>query len=89
MGPDLGTDEQIMTWIKDQYMHTKGEEDINYAAAVTGKMVSQNGLPGRVESAGLGVFFGIEELLNIDSFVEKIGLEKGIAGKTFTIQGLG
>ena len=25
LGPDMGTNEQTMTWIKDTYMHVKGE----------------------------------------------------------------
>jgi glutamate dehydrogenase (NAD(P)+) len=29
LGPDMGTNEQVMTWIKDTYMNVSGEQDIN------------------------------------------------------------
>lgn len=39
LGPDLGTGEQVMTWIKDQYQKVKGETDINFAGCCTGKHI--------------------------------------------------
>lgn len=30
LGPDMGTNEQVMTWIKDQYQKVRGETDINF-----------------------------------------------------------
>mmetsp|Transcript_26043 Transcript_26043/g.25258 ORF Transcript_26043/g.25258 Transcript_26043/m.25258 type:complete len:95 (+) Transcript_26043:369-653(+) len=39
LGPDLGTNEQIMTWIFDTYRSIKGETDVNVEACVTGKFI--------------------------------------------------
>jgi glutamate dehydrogenase (NAD(P)+) len=40
LGPDMGTNEQVMTWIKDTYMSVKGEQDINGEGCCTGKYIS-------------------------------------------------
>jgi glutamate dehydrogenase (NAD(P)+) len=74
LGPDLGTNEQIMTWIKDTYMHVKGEQDINAEGCCTGKFIQQGGIAGRAESTGLGVYYAVRELLSFKSFVDKVGL---------------
>jgi len=39
LGPDLGTNEQIMTWIFDTYQSVKGEVDLNCEACCTGKYI--------------------------------------------------
>jgi glutamate dehydrogenase (NAD(P)+) len=39
LGPDMGTNEQIMTWIKDTYYMIKGEDDINAEGCCTGKYI--------------------------------------------------
>ncbi len=79
-----------MTWIKDTYQLVKGETDINFAGCCTGKHINQGGIAGRTESTGLGVYYCIRELLNTKSFLELVGDHKnGIAGKTFSVQGLG
>ena len=44
----------------------KGNGDINSAACVTGKPLSQGGIMGRTEATGLGVYFGLKELLQVD-----------------------
>jgi len=64
LGPDMGTNEQVMTWIKDTYMQVKGEEDINSEGCCTGKYIQQGGIKGRAESTGLGVYYAVRELLN-------------------------
>jgi len=90
LGPDMGTNEQVMTWIKDTYMNVKGEQDINAEGCCTGKFIQQGGINGRNESTGLGVYYAIRELLDTKTFVEKAGYEKaGIEGKTFIVQGFG
>ena len=53
LGPDMGTNEQTMTWIKDTYKNVKGEQDINAEGCCTGKFISQGGIAGRAESTGL------------------------------------
>jgi glutamate dehydrogenase (NAD(P)+) len=86
----MGTNEQVMTWIKDTYQHIKGEEDINAEGCCTGKYIRQGGIDGRTESTGLGVYYAIRELLNTTSFMDKCnGGSLGIKGKTFTFQGFG
>lgn len=91
LGPDMGTDEQVMTWIKDTYQNVRGETDINSEGCCTGKYIRQGGIAGRTESTGLGVYYAIRELLNEKTFMSKIGMGEnlGIAGKTFAIQGFG
>ena len=90
LGPDMGTGEQVMTWIKDQYQNVKGENDINFAGCCTGKHIKQGGIAGRTESTGLGVYYAVRELLKTESFLELVGDKTpGIEGKTFTIQGFG
>jgi len=39
LGPDMGTNEQIMTWIKDTYFYLYGENQINADGCVTGKLI--------------------------------------------------
>src|SRR5690606_3288505 len=77
LGPDMGTNEQVMTWIKDTYQSVK-PEDINAEGCCTGKYISQGGIAGRAESTGLGVYFGTRELMDTPSFYEKLGLPKGL-----------
>ena len=89
LGPDMGTNEQTMTWIKDTYVNVKGETDINAEGCCTGKFISQGGIAGRAESTGLGVYYAVREMLNTESFAERCGLTTGIAGKTFVVQGFG
>lgn len=89
LGPDMGTNEQVMTWIKDTYQSVRGEQDINAEGCCTGKYISQGGINGRTESTGLGVYYAIRELLSYQSFCDKAKLSKGIKGKTFVIQGFG
>ena len=90
LGPDMGTNEQVMTWIKDTYVQLRGEQDINAEGCCTGKYISQGGIAGRTESTGLGVYYGLRELMkNHQSFYEKVGLPKGLKDRTFNVQGFG
>jgi glutamate dehydrogenase (NAD(P)+) len=89
LGPDMGTNEQTMTWIKDTYMNVRGETDINAEGCCTGKFISQGGIAGRAESTGLGVYYAVRELLDTQSFVDRTNLTLGIAGKSFVVQGFG
>jgi glutamate dehydrogenase (NAD(P)+) len=89
LGPDMGTNEQVMTWIKDTYMNVKGEQDINAEGCCTGKFIAQGGISGRNESTGLGVYYAIRELTSFKTFTDKVGLPKGIKDRTFIVQGYG
>jgi glutamate dehydrogenase (NAD(P)+) len=56
--PDYGTTERELGWIADTYQNLKMNEGNPYAC-VTGKPVSMQGIPGRKQATGLGVFQGI------------------------------
>lgn len=86
--PDYGTGEREMAWILDTYQTFKGGE-IDAAGCVTGKPVRQNGISGRKEATGRGVYYAIREVFNDESQLKKIGATKGVAGKTMVIQGMG
>ena len=85
LGPDMGTSEQVMTWIKDMYVSLRGEIDINAEGCCTGKYISQGGIQGRTESTGLGIFYGTKELLTMNSFLKKSGLTYGVEGKKIIV----
>jgi glutamate dehydrogenase (NAD(P)+) len=58
-------------------------------ACVTGKPTAQNGIQGRVEATGRGVFYGLREAFSHEDDMSKMGMTTGLAGKTVVIQGLG
>lgn len=88
-GPDLGTGEREMCWIKSTYQAYYGHRDINADAVTTGKFKRQGGISGRRESTGLGVFYCTRQLLDDVWTANKLGVERGIAGKSFIVQGFG
>lgn len=85
--PDYGTGEREMGWIMDTYRQLNS--NINAEACVTGKPVPQGGIRGRTEATGRGVYFGIREACDNKEDMEDMGLDPGLEGKTFVIQGLG
>ncbi len=86
--PDYGTGQREMAWILDTYSTFKHGE-LDAVACVTGKPVSQNGIKGRTEATGRGVFYGIREAMSFAEDMKPLGLTTGVAGKTMVIQGLG
>jgi glutamate dehydrogenase (NAD(P)+) len=86
--PDYGTGPREMAWILDTYQAFRHGE-IDSIGCVTGKPVTQNGIRGRAEATGRGVFYGLRECLSHGEDMAKIGLTKGMAGKTMVVQGLG
>lgn len=86
--PDYGTGSREMAWIYDTYRAFK-EGDIDAAGCVTGKPVTQQGISGRTEATGRGVYYGIREACSYKDDMAKLGLTVGTAGKTMIIQGLG
>src|SRR3954463_12141248 len=62
IGPDMGTNEQVMAWFMDTWSVHQG-----YAVPeiVTGKPVSVGGTAGRREATGRGVVFLVERALNV------------------------
>jgi glutamate dehydrogenase (NAD(P)+) len=86
--PDYGTGPREMTWILDTYQ-TFRHGEVDSIACVTGKPVTQNGIRGRAEATGRGVFYGIRECMRHAEDMQKLGLTPGIEGKTMVVQGLG
>ncbi len=86
--PDMGTSGREMAWIADVY-RDQYPEDINALACVTGKPVTQGGIPGRVEATGRGVEYGLQEFFRHEEDVRGAGLEGTLEGKRIVIQGLG
>jgi glutamate dehydrogenase (NAD(P)+) len=86
--PDYGTGEREMAWILDTYM-TMNPGEVDAMGCVTGKPVSQGGVRGRKEATGLGVFFGIREVLNMPDVMQRLGLTVGVKDKRVVVQGLG
>jgi glutamate dehydrogenase (NAD(P)+) len=62
MGPDMGTNEQIMAWFMDTYSVYQG---FAVNEIVTGKPVSIGGTEGRREATGRGVVYLIERAMNM------------------------
>jgi len=85
--PDYGTGAKEMGWILDTYRQLTSE--INSEGCVTGKPIAMGGIRGRTEATGRGVFFGIREACINEEDMDDLGLELGLEGKTFIVQGLG
>ncbi len=62
MGPDMGTNEQVMAWFMDTYSVHQG---YSVPEIVTGKPVAVGGTAGRREATGRGVVYLIERALNV------------------------
>ena len=62
MGPDMGTNEQVMAWFMDTYSVYQG---YSVNEIVTGKPVAIGGTEGRREATGRGVVYLIERAMNM------------------------
>lgn len=88
-GPDVGTGEREMNWMKATYQAYYGYEEINSDAITTGKSRSIGGISGRKEATGLGVFYAARGVLENSEMCKILGVKEGLKGKTFSIQGFG
>jgi len=86
--PDYGTSSREMAWIADTFAQLRPEE-LNALACVTAKPVGQGGIRGRTEATGRGLAFGVSEACRDLSFMARVGLSSGLAGKRIVVQGLG
>ena len=78
MGPDMGTNEQVMAWFMDTYSAHIGHA---VPEIVTGKPISIGGTYGRRESTGRGVVYLIERAANF--------LKLKLSDRTAVVQGFG
>ncbi len=78
MGPDMGTNEQVMAWFMDTYSMYMG---YSVNEIVTGKPIYLGGSAGRRESTGRGVAFLVERALDV--------LKISPVGCTCIVQGYG
>ncbi len=85
--PDYGTGAREMGWILDTYRQLV--TDINSEGCVTGKPIPQGGIRGRTEATGRGVYFGVREACSHKEDMDELGLDTGLEGKSFVVQGLG
>ena len=76
--------------MKSAYQAAYGPKDINADAVTTGKY-SKNigGITGRTEATGLGVFYATKQVLDNALVCKNLGVERGLKGKTFIVQGFG
>jgi glutamate dehydrogenase (NAD(P)+) len=86
--PDYGTGEREMAWIADTYAALNPGQ-LDALGCVTGKPVTQGGVRGRKEATGRGLFFALREACNEPSEMKRLGLGRGLDGKTIVVQGLG
>jgi glutamate dehydrogenase (NAD(P)+) len=78
MGPDMGTNEQVMAWFMDTYSANVGH---SVPEIVTGKPVSIGGTSGRRDATGRGIVYLVERAANLF----KLKLNNGTA----VVQGFG
>ena len=87
-GPDMGTDENVMAWMADEYRRLNPTE-IDAMAAVTGKPIVVGGIDGRTEATGRGVYYSILEFLKNKKDRQKSKLRQGLEDQKVIIQGFG
>lgn len=86
--PDYGTSAREMSWMADTYQ-AFFPNNVDAAACVTGKPISQHGIQGRKEATGRGTYFACREVCSFEEDMKPLGLSTGLDGKTAVIQGLG
>lgn len=87
--PDIGTGEKEMSWMMNTFRSTIGHGEMNPAASVTGKPMSQGGIHGRESAPGRGIYHGLENFLNSEHYMQLIGMQPGLHHKSFIVQGFG
>lgn len=88
LGPDVGTNELVMSWMMKTYSDHH-PDDVNSLACVTGKPLEIDGIKGRKEAAGLGIYYSLKEFCSDPVEMNALGLTLGLKGKTVILQGFG
>lgn len=86
--PDMGTNEQTMAWMAEEYQRHNPNE-LNAIACVTGKPLPLGGIDGRVEATGRGVQYAIRSFFADEQARARLGWDCDMRGKRVIVQGLG
>ena len=86
--PDAGTSEREMAWVVDTYTALNPGQ-LDAAACVTGKPVTQGGIRGRKEATGRGLVDALVEACSQVDDMRTLGLSVGLDGKRIVVQGIG
>ncbi len=87
-GPDMGTGEDEMAWMADEYKRLHPTE-IDALACVTGKPVRKGGIEGRIEATGRGIQYVLKEFFEHPEDYKKAKLAPGLEQQRIMIQGFG
>ena len=87
-GPDMGTGEDEMAWMADEYKRLHPTE-IDALACVTGKPVRKGGIEGRIEATGRGIQYVLKEFFEHPEDYKKAKFSPGLEGQKIIIQGFG
>ncbi|NOV19256.1 Glu/Leu/Phe/Val dehydrogenase [Ensifer adhaerens] len=86
--PDMGTSEQTMAWMADEYKRTGPSDIMNANACVTGKPLASGGIAGRTEATGRGVQYAIQSYLR-DAQENGIDGRRDLRTMSVVVQGFG
>ena len=89
IGPEILNISFLSDLLSPSFSRQFKPEEVAGQGTVTGKPLEQGGISGRTEATGLGVFFGIREVLNDVEWVTKLGMTPGVEGKRIIVQGFG
>ncbi len=64
--PDVGTNAEVMRWIRQAYAkQRRSHQDSSFAGVVTGKPVNYGGIPGREPATGYGLFVALKRVMEL------------------------
>ncbi|MGK6316675.1 Glu/Leu/Phe/Val family dehydrogenase [Neorhizobium sp. DT-125] len=86
--PDVGTSEQTMVWIGNEYQRMN-PHDINAAGCVTGKPIAAGGIEGRVEATGRGVQYAVRVFFQTERDRRKARVPSTLDQCRVVVQGFG
>jgi len=87
-GPDMGTGEDEMAWMADEYKRLHPTE-IDALACVTGKPVRKGGIEGRIEATGRGIQYVLKEFFEHPEDYKRAKLAPDLERQRIIIQGFG